>query len=149
VPGNTATVRSRTLAVCVLTVSCVAGGAVACGAPDHAARAGRHATTGARAESDIPASGVCVPKTAEPEVAVVLGVDTPSPRCVVVGPAQHLRIENEGAATTVTVAAVAATLGPGESLTLDRSFGDFLAPGVHTLQVARFGGAGPQLWLRP
>jgi hypothetical protein len=142
---------SRSLAACVLTVACVAGGAAACDAPGDAARAGRHATTatGARAESDFPASGVCVPKSAEPEVAVVLGVDTPSPRCVVVGPAQHLRIENEGAATTVTVAAVAATLGPGESVTLDRSFGDFLAPGVHTVQVERFGGAGPQLWLRP
>ena len=42
-----------------------------------------------------------------------------------------------------------ATLEPGESVTFDQPFGDYLAPGVHTLAVSLYGGSGPQLWLKP
>jgi hypothetical protein len=147
----------RTSAMRVAFFTIVAAGALAagiavagCGATDGAERTG---STDARAIAPVgaetPASGICAPKTTEPEVSVVLNDDTPIPRCVVVGPEQHLRIENRAELTTVTIAGFAATLAPGESVTVDRSFGEFLTPGVHTLQVSRFGGTGPQLWLRP
>jgi hypothetical protein len=135
------------VAAAVLTAGIAVAG---CGPTDGAERTGG---TGARTiaplGAETPASGICAPKTTEAEVFVVLNDDTPIPRCVVVGPEQHLRIENRAAPTTVTIAGFAATLGPGESVTVDQSFGEFLSPGVHTLEVSRFGGTGPQLWLRP
>ena len=93
----------RAVAGCVLTVACVA---VACGAPNGTERADRRPTTatGTPAEAETPASGVCAPKPDGPDVVVVLTVDAPTPRCVVVGPEQHLRIENQADATTVTLA---------------------------------------------
>jgi len=140
---------SRAFAVCVVTVACAAAACGTSNGVEGSAR-GRTAThRGAAADADTPAAGVCVPKTKAAEVAIVLDVDTPTPRCVVVGPDQHLRIENRGDPTTVTLASAAATLGAGESVTLAQTVGEFLAPGVHTLRVARFGDTGPQIWLQP
>jgi hypothetical protein len=98
--------------------------------------------------SETPAAGICQP-TEHEEVVITLAVDTAIPRCVVITPEQHLRIQNGPAETTVSLGAAAATLEPGESVTFDQRFGDYLAPGVHTLQVSLYGGSGPQLWLKP
>ena len=135
---------------CVLAIA-IAFGAAGCGASNGTERtASTGATaTGAPAEATAPAAGICRPRTDERDVDVVLDVDTAIPRCLIVGPEQHLRIENRAEPTTVTIAAVAATLGTGETVTLEQSFGEFLAPGVHTIHVARYGGSGPQVWLRP
>ena len=146
--GERRGVRIGTVAACLLAL---AWGAAGCGASDGAARTTSTGATatGAPADAPTPASGSCRPKTDGPAADVALTVDTAVPRCLIVGPEQHLRIENRAEATTVTIAAVAATLGTGETVTLEQSFGEFLAPGVHTVHVARYGGSGPQLWLQP
>ena len=126
--------------------------AAACGPADDAAdraRDDREQSRTLASAAETPASGICVPAKDDAEVVITLNLDTSTPRCMIVLPDQHLRIQNGPAATTVTLGSAAATLEPGASVTFDQRFGDYLAPGVHTLQVSRYGGPGPQLWLKP
>jgi hypothetical protein len=48
----------------------------------------------------------------------------------------------------VTIGGVTATLAPGETQTVGPRFASYLAPGVHVVHSAAYGGSGPELWLR-
>lgn len=93
-----------------------------------------------------PAAGIC----AEAEgslVSVSLRPDVPDPRCVRVRPDQHLNLKNETDQTLqVNLGRFQAELDPGEEVTFDAPFGDYLAPGVHLVTTSAPPG-GPAIWL--
>jgi hypothetical protein len=98
-------------------------------------------------DSDLPASGIC--GTATGTFAIVLiNTDTPSPRCQHVAADQRLRITNNtDRPAEIRLANHALTLAPKTEGTIDQPFGDYLAPGVHTLTISTYSGGGPALWL--
>jgi hypothetical protein len=98
-------------------------------------------------DSDYPAAGICA--TAQGAFAVVvINPDTPSPRCQHIAADQRLRIINRSGRTSeVRLAHHALTLPPQAEGTIDQPFGDYLAPGVHTLIISTYaGGGGSDLW---
>jgi hypothetical protein len=107
------------------------------------------------ADSRRPASGMCEP-SAGAIVTVRLDPDIPDPRCIVVSSSQRLRVVNSSAGygrhgTTVTI--TFADLSPRvlnvrAATTFHRPLGQYLAPGVHDLQVSLYDGGGPEIWLK-
>ena len=54
-----------------------------------------------------------------------------------------------GTEITVTMPGFAPRrLAVGRSTLFDRPFGQYLAPGVHDLQISLYGGTGPSIWLQ-
>ena len=47
---------------------------------------------------------------------------------------------------SVSLGALAAVIQPGEQQELSRSFGEYLAPGVHRMQATPY--SGPEVWLQ-
>lgn len=93
-----------------------------------------------------PAAGICA-ATEGSLVSVVLRPDIPDPRCVRVRPDQHLSVKNETDQTLqVSIAIFQAELNPGEQVTFDTPFGEYLVPGVHRLITSAPPG-GPEIWL--
>lgn len=71
----------------------------------------------------------------------------PDPRCLVVSPAQHLRLVNHtGGTVQVSLGRFAATLAPGAEVVFEAPFGDYLLPGVHAVWVDAC--CGGEIWLR-
>ena len=92
-----------------------------------------------------PAAGICASFGGD-VVPVSINVDVPDPRCVRVRPDQHLAIRNNTRdAVEVALGPFSERIEPGESYAIDQSFGDYLAPGVHVLQVSPY--SGPEIWL--
>lgn len=93
-----------------------------------------------------PAAGIC----SEIEgslVSVSLRPDVPDPRCVRVKPDQHLNLKNETDQTLqVSLGRFQAELDPGEEVTFDAPFGDYLVLGVHLVTTSAPPG-GPAIWL--
>jgi hypothetical protein len=93
-----------------------------------------------------PAAGICM----EPEgdtAVVEIYPDAPAPRCLKVTALQRLVLVNRTESEiSVSLGALAAIVLPGEEYTLDRSFGEYLAPGVHRVQVTPY--FGPEVWLQ-
>ena len=86
--------------------------------------------------ADSPAAGICA-DSPDSAVTVLLMPDMPTPRCARVLPDQHLQVINQSsAAWKIALGPFTATLGPGETYTLETKFRDFLAPGVHRLTVS-------------
>jgi hypothetical protein len=89
-------------------------------------------------------------------VEVDVNPDVPSPRCVIVGSDQRLEVVNttdrfqqDGSPTTVTWADYPArSLAVEQRTTFDMLFGRYLAPGVHYLHIARYGGSSAEIWLQ-
>jgi peptidoglycan hydrolase-like protein with peptidoglycan-binding domain len=100
----------------------------------------------APAETAAPAAGIC-DTAAGSLVVITLGSDAPSARCTVVAGDQRLRVVNGALAVTVWLADFRVDLDPDEQWTIAAPFGNYLAPGIHTIHVSIYGGAGPQLWL--
>ena len=99
------------------------------------------------ADADSPAAGICADVPAGDVVTVALNVDVPDPRCVKVIPLQRLRVvNNTGQAITVELGRFRVEMAPGGEQTLDASFGEYLAPGVHRVKTSAPPG-GPELWL--
>ena len=104
------------------------------------------------ATSRFPAAGVCG-RMDTSIVTVSIEPDAPKPRCASVAANQRLRVVNRTGdygqrPRTVTVTWIPDrpfTLRPGESKTVRRPFGDYLAPGVHDLSVGSAYGA--EIWL--
>jgi hypothetical protein len=96
--------------------------------------------------SDRPAAGIC----AEPEGRVVTFTilpDIPDPRCAKVRPDQILQVVNRtDGPLEVGIGTLAASLEPGGEHTFDVPFGEYLAPGVHPVQVSPC--CGPEIWLQ-
>lgn len=93
-----------------------------------------------------PAAGIC----ASPEgeiVKVILNSDMPDPRCTIVSADQKLDVVNHTQSVLeVSIGRFTATLEPGVDTLFDTPFGEYLAPGVHQVQVSPCCGA--ELWLK-
>jgi hypothetical protein len=92
-----------------------------------------------------PAAGICASFEGE-MVIVTLNPDVPDPRCTKVRADQKLTVINQTQNTLqVTIGVFTASLEPGEKTIIDIPFGEYLALGVHQLQVSPCCGA--ELWL--
>lgn len=101
----------------------------------------------APAESAAPAAGVCSDASG-PTATLVMRADVPSPRCLRVTTTQQLELVNASSdPITVEIGTRTADVPVGASVTVWPPFGAFLAPGVHTVHVSIYAGAGPQIWL--
>jgi hypothetical protein len=101
------------------------------------------------ADSQSPAAPVCSepPSGANP-VVIELNPDLPAPRCAKANAAQKLHLVNR---TQQPISSEfdgqKLSIAPGEERTIDKRLGDFLAPGVHRVSLAIYGGSGPEVWL--
>jgi hypothetical protein len=97
------------------------------------------------ADSQVPASGFC-PLVDEPVVDLEIHEDGPRPRCQSVTATGRLLVRNKTAQTiTVSLADFVVTLAPGEETLFDRPFGDYLEPGVHSVNASP-GPGGGEIW---
>jgi len=82
-----------------------------------------------------PAAGICAsPEGVEVEMSLLPGI--PDPRCLEIRPDQRLTVRNRtGGPVHVQLGPFSADLADGEDFTMDVPLGEFLAPGVHALQV--------------
>ena len=94
-------------------------------------------------ESEQPAAGICVSFKEETiRVEIRAWPDgVPEPRCIKVRAEQKLVIAN-GAAEPIEfrLGEFSATIEPGGSYVTAVPFGEFLAPGAHSLHIIPFGG---------
>jgi len=71
----------------------------------------------------------------------------PDPRCLIVSPAQHLRLVNHtGGTIDVTLGRLGSSLQSDAEVVFDAPFGDYLLPGVHAVWVDPC--CGGEIWLR-
>ena len=86
--------------------------------------------------AEMPAAGIC--GKAEGEwVTITLEPGIPNPRCVQVQPEQQLTVVNQtGGTVDVAIGTFEATLTPGQSVSFEKPFGEYLARGVHALGVS-------------
>ena len=108
------------------------------------------------ADSPAPAAGSCEPQAGT--VVTVLAVPgVPSPRCVVIGADQQLRVVNQsnqageiGQTITVTFANFAPrVIQAGQSTIFEQPAGQYLATGVHIVKTSLYsGGSGAEVWLK-
>jgi hypothetical protein len=92
-----------------------------------------------------PAAGICASFDST-AITVTINIDIPDPRCSRVNPYQTLTvINNTQNPLQVTLGRFIADIEPGEKTIFDTPFGEYLAPGVHQLQVSPCCGA--ELWL--
>jgi hypothetical protein len=92
-----------------------------------------------------PAAGICASFDGR-AVTVTINIDIPDPRCAIVKPEQTLTVlNNTQEALLVIIGRFSASLDPGEKAAFETPFGEYLAPGVHKLQVSPCCGA--ELWL--
>lgn len=96
--------------------------------------------------SQQPAAGICA-EFEDLSVSVSLHPDVPDPRCVRVRADQYLSIKNDTEQRLqVNIAGFHAELDPGQEITFETPFGEYLAPGVHPLNTSAPPG-GPEIWL--
>ena len=93
----------------------------------------------------LPAAGVC-PESDEPFITVVLGIDTPNPRCVKVRGGQLRVINERPEAVTVTFAGRKYVFEPGADRAFAPSLDEIWAPGVHLVRTSAYNFA---VWLLP
>lgn len=92
-----------------------------------------------------PAAGICASFEGE-MVTISINPDIPDPRCSKVRADQKLTVINQTQNTLqVSIGSFNVSLEPGAKTIIDTPFGDYLAPGVHQLQVSPCCGA--ELWL--
>ena len=95
--------------------------------------------------SQQPAAGICASFEGQ-VVTVTLNTEIPDPRCAKVTADQILTVINNTQNTLqIAIGRFTSSLAPGEKATIDTQFGEYLAPGVHQLQVSPCCGA--ELWL--
>lgn len=82
-----------------------------------------------------PAAGICAEFEGE-IVIMTINPDIPDPRCIKVRPAQKLTVINHrGETLQVRIGPFETTILPEDQYLFDQPFGDYLAPGVHVLDV--------------
>jgi hypothetical protein len=92
-----------------------------------------------------PAAGICASFDSS-IVTITINPDIPDPRCAKIKPDQTLAVVNNTQdPLLVTIGKYAASVEPGEKTMFATPFGEYLAPGVHQLQVSPCCGA--ELWL--
>jgi hypothetical protein len=83
-----------------------------------------------------PAAGICASFESE-LVVITIYPDIPDPRCSKVRPDQKLKVINQTQNTLqIIIGKFQASLEPGAEVIFDTPFGDYLAVGVHQLQVS-------------
>jgi len=99
------------------------------------------------ADADSPAAGICADPPRGEFVVMTIRPDVPDPRCAKARPDQQLVLVN---GTESPVQALLGkfdvTIQPGEEGRVDIALGEYLAPGVHFIQVSA-PGLGGELWL--
>ena len=96
--------------------------------------------------SQEPAAGICGGFEGE-LVVITIYPDIPDPRCAIIKPEQMLKVVNSRQETLqVSIANMAATIDPGGEHLFNVPFGQYLAPGVHLIEVKPCCGAS--LWLK-
>ncbi len=99
------------------------------------------------ADADSPAAGICTDPPKDEFVTMTIRPDVPDPRCAKARRDQQLVLVNATAAPVqVSLGIFSATIQPGEEAHLDLALGEYLAPGVHFIQVSP-PGVGGELWL--
>jgi len=95
--------------------------------------------------SQEPAAGICGSVDgAVVEFRIEPGI--PDPRCARVRPDQHLKVMNKtDGPLDLVIGTFSFHLEPGDEFTIEVPFGEYLAPGVHLLQVLPC--CGPEFWL--
>ncbi len=92
-----------------------------------------------------PAAGICASFDGK-VVTITINPDIPDPRCAKIKPDQSLTVLNNAQKSLlVTIGRFTSNVEPGEKTMIDTPFGEYLAPGVHQLQVSPCCGA--ELWL--
>jgi hypothetical protein len=93
-----------------------------------------------------PAAGICGSFDGE-WVVITIYPDIPDPRCAIITPDQMLKVVNQRQETIqVFIGNLEATIEPGSEYAFNMPFGEYLAPGVHLLEVKPCCGAS--LWLK-
>jgi hypothetical protein len=102
-------------------------------------------------DSEFPAAGTCggVPG---PVTEAEMRDDVPAPRCLQVLADQKLRLTNGlGVPITVDFADFHTVIQPGQAYLFDRPVGEFLALGVHRMEITHdlpdANTTGPEIWL--
>lgn len=87
------------------------------------------------ADSQTPAAGTCVGPSLDQLVTVTIGLDNvPQPRCTKVTANQKLKIvNNKDQNIQQSIGQYVINVAPGQSQTIDATFGSYLAPGVHDI----------------
>lgn len=95
--------------------------------------------------AESPAAGICA-SVDNDVVEAQIYPDVPDPRCVKVRASQKLTLYNQTSGPIeFTLGQFNAHIEPGQAHTIDRPFGDYLAPGVHRVLALPY--SGPELWL--
>jgi hypothetical protein len=96
--------------------------------------------------SQQPAAGIC--GAAEGDIITVrINPDVPDPRCVIITSDQRLKvINNRDEIIQISLGVFEAEIDPGEESLAPLTFGEYLAPGVHLIEVSPCCGAS--LWLQ-
>jgi hypothetical protein len=94
-------------------------------------------------EAEQPAAGICA-SFKEETIRVEIRAwpdNVPEPRCIRVRAEQKMIIvNNAGEAIAFRLGRYQARIEPGGSFTIDIPFGDYLAPGAHSLHIQPYGG---------
>jgi len=99
-------------------------------------------------EADSPAAGICASYDEETiRVEITAWPDNiPQPRCIKVRAEQKLVLVNRAPETIeFTLGRFHGSLEPGGSFAIDLAFGEYLAPGAHSLHIVPYG--GPEIYL--
>ena len=95
--------------------------------------------------SQEPAAGICAGFDGE-LVEIRINPDIPDPRCARINPGQRLKVINaSGGQVQVHIGPYEEAIERSGEYTFDTPFGEYLAPGVHLVQVQPC--CGPELWL--
>jgi hypothetical protein len=96
--------------------------------------------------SQSPAAGICGSMNGD-LITVTIYPDIPNPRCVEARPEQRLKVVNQTSGPLhVAIGLFQADIEPDENYTFDKAVGEYLAPGVHLIQVSPC--CSPELWLK-
>jgi hypothetical protein len=80
-------------------------------------------------------------------VTATIYPDIPDPRCIEARPEQRLKVINRTSETlNVVIGNFQADIEPEAEYTFDMPVGEYLAPGVHLIQVSPC--CSPELWLK-
>lgn len=96
--------------------------------------------------SQQPAAGICASAEGDYVLLEISG-NMPSPRCVIAGPQQRLKIINRSdMALTASLGGHKIELQPGEEGSIEAELVSYLLPGVHEVSTSAY--AAPSLWLQ-
>ena len=133
------------VACLVVVVGCGSGKERARAVPSPTGMEGsaRYSLSGTKAKSEFTgpgAAGVC-PESADEIVSVVLEMDVPQPRCILVRGWQRLRVTNNLSQTVnARLGGAEIHLPQGSTVTLAESFSEYLEPGGYTMTTDLYGG---------